>query len=304
MRVLIGGGSGFIGRELIRLLKVKGHEVTVISRHPGVGRITWADLESAGLPVCDAVVNLAGENILNPLRRWSESYRADVFNSRINTTRSLTHCITSSHTPPQSWVLITGLACYRPNGETQYTEDSEWTTFDLWSQLVKEWEEVGRLPGNATENTRQVVIRSGVVLGRGGGAIQQMLPPFWLGLGGTLGSGSQPFPWIHVSDLAGIIAHSLDPSCVPASPRPAVFNGVAPALNTNLEFTRELGQALRRPTPLPVPEFLLRAALGPERAAILTQGARVVPRRALESGFRFQYPDLTSALRQILSRSP
>lgn len=148
------------------------------------------------------------------------------------------------------------------------------------------------------------VVLSGVVLGRGGGAIQQMLPPFWLGLGGTLGSGSQPFPWIHVSDLAGIIAHSLDPSCVPASSRPAVFNGVAPALNTNLEFTRELGQALRRPTPLPVPEFLLRAALGPERAAILTQGARVVPRRALESGFRFQYPDLTSALRQILSRSP
>lgn len=143
---------------------------------------------------------------------------------------------------------------------------------------------------------------SGVVLGRGGGAIKQMLIPFWLGLGGTLGSGNQPFPWIHVSDLAGIIAHSLDPSRTPASSQPEVFNGVAPALNTNREFTRELGRVLKRPTLLPVPEFFLRATLGQERAVILTQGQRVVPKRTLESGFQFQYPDLTSALRQILSR--
>ncbi|KAF4089413.1 hypothetical protein AMELA_G00066120 [Ameiurus melas] len=280
MRVLIGGGSGFVGRELTKLLKVKGHEVTVISRQPGPGRITWTDLESAGLPVCDAVVNLAGENILNPLRRWSESYRADVFNSRLKTTRT----------------------CYRANGETTYTEDSEWTPFDVWSQLVKEWEEAGQLPENITKNTRQVIIRSGVVLGRGGGAIQQMLTPFWLGLGGTLGSGNQPFPWIHVSDLAGIISHSLDPTRVPASSQPEVFNGVAPALNTNCQFTQELGRVLKRPTLLPVPEFFLRAALGRDRAIILTRGQRVVPKRTLESGFQFQYPDLTSALRQILTR--
>lgn len=141
-----------------------------------------------------------------------------------------------------------------------------------------------------------------MVLGRGGGAIKQMLTPFWLGLGGRLGSGNQPFPWIHVSDLTGIIAHSLDPSRVPASSQPQVFNGVAPALNTNRDFTQELGGVLRRPTLLPVPEFFLRAALGRERAAILTEGQRVVPKRTLESGFQFQYPDLTSALREILAR--
>ncbi|GAA6081651.1 epimerase family protein SDR39U1 [Tachysurus ichikawai] len=301
MRVLIGGGSGFVGRELTKLLKVKGHEVTIISRQPGVGRVTWTELESLGLPECDAVVNLAGQNILYPLRRWSENYRAAVFNSRINTTKTLTHSITSSPTPPQSWILITGLACYKANVETLYTEDSVWTTFDLWSQLVKEWEEAGQLPKDAVKNINQVVIRSGVVLGRGGGAIKQMLTPFWLGLGGTLGSGAQPFPWIHVSDLAGIIAHSLEPSRVPASSQPEVLNGVAPALNTNREFTQELGRLLKRPTLLPVPELLLRAVLGRERAAILTQGQRVVPKRTLESGYRFQYPDLTSALQQILT---
>lgn len=142
----------------------------------------------------------------------------------------------------------------------------------------------------------------GVVLGRGGGAIKQMLTPFWLGLGGTLGSGNQPFPWIHVSDLAGIITHSLDPSRVSASSQPELFNGVAPVLNTNREFTRELGRLLKRPTLLPVPEIFLRAALGCERAGILTQGQKVIPRRTLESGYQFQYPDLTSALQQILTR--
>lgn len=146
------------------------------------------------------------------------------------------------------------------------------------------------------------VFPSGVVLGRGGGAIKQMLTPFWLGLGGTLGSGSQPFPWIHVSDLAGIIVHSLNLSGLSASSQHEVFNGVAPALNTNREFTQELGRLLKRPTLLPVPEFLLRATLGSERAAILTEGQRVIPKRTLESGYQFGYPDLTSALQEILAR--
>ncbi|KAK3546762.1 hypothetical protein QTP70_035032, partial [Hemibagrus guttatus] len=299
---ILGGGSGFVGRELTKLLKVQGHEVTIISRQPGLGRVTWTEVESAGLPECDAVVNLAGENVLYPLRWWSESFRSAVFNSRINTTRTLTHSITSSQTPPRSWILVTGVGCYKANVETLYTEDTEWTTFDLWSQLLKEWEEAGQLPENTAKNTGQVVIRSGVVLGRGGGAVKQMLPPFWLGLGGTLGSGDQPFPWIHVSDLTGIIAHSLDPTRVPASSQPRVFNGVAPSLDTNRQFTRELARLLKRPTLLPVPEPVLRAVLGRERAALLTQGPRVAPKRTLESGYRFQYPDLTSALRQILAR--
>lgn len=138
------------------------------------------------------------------------------------------------------------------------------------------------------------------MLGRDGGAMKQMLLPFWLGLGGTLGSGSQPFPWIHVSDLAGIIARSLDPPPGAPSPSPQVYNGVAPTLNTNYEFTKELGQVLRRPTILPVPGFVLNALLGSERAVILTQGQKVIPKRTLESGYQYKYPDLTSALKQIV----
>lgn len=142
----------------------------------------------------------------------------------------------------------------------------------------------------------------GAVLGRDGGAMKQMLLPFWLGLGGTLGSGRQPFPWIHVSDLAGIIVRALEPPAdTPPSSSPQVFNGVAPALNTNYEFTKELGRVLRRPTILPVPGFVMNALLGSERAVILTQGQKVIPKRTLESGFQYNYPDLTSALKEIVN---
>lgn len=132
--------------------------------------------------------------------------------------------------------------------------------------------------------------------------MKQMMLPFWLGLGGTLGSGRQPFPWIHVSDLAGIIAHALEPPAGPPSPSPQVLNGVAPALNTNYEFTKELGRALKRPTIFPVPGFVMNALLGSERAIVLTQGQKVIPKNTLEAGFQYKYPDLTSALNEIVGR--
>lgn len=289
-----------MGRELTRLLRDKGHDVTVISRQPGPGKITWGELESRGLPPCDGAVNLTGENLMNPLRWWNESYKKDLFSSRIDTTKALAQAIASSPSPPQSWVLVSGVACYKPSLTVEYTEDSEWTPFDFLSKLVKEWEASAHLPENVAKTTKQVVIRPGAVLGRDGGAMRQMLLPFWLGLGGTLGSGSQPFPWIHVSDLAGIIAHALEPPGDTPSPSPQVFNGVAPALNTNYEFTKELGRILRRPTIFPVPEFVMNTLLGSERAVVLTQGQRVIPKRTQEAGFQYKYPDLTSALKQIV----
>ncbi|XP_070701661.1 epimerase family protein SDR39U1 isoform X2 [Pempheris klunzingeri] len=237
---------------------------------------------------------------MNPLRWWNENYKKDLFSSRIDTTKALAQAIAASPSPPQSWVLVSGVACYKPSLAAEYTEDSEWTPFDLLSKLVKEWEASALLPENVAKTTKQVVIRPGAVLGRDGGAMKQMLLPFWLGLGGTLGSGSQPFPWIHVSDLAGIIAHALESPAGPPSPSQQVFNGVAPALNTNYEFTKELGRALRRPTIFPVPGFVMNTLLGSERAVVLTQGQKVIPKRTQEAGFQYNYPDLTSALKEIV----
>uniref|UniRef100_A0A3Q2WIK7 Short chain dehydrogenase/reductase family 39U, member 1 n=1 Tax=Haplochromis burtoni TaxID=8153 RepID=A0A3Q2WIK7_HAPBU len=275
-----------------------------ISKHLYVSSslLLQGELESQGLPPCEGAVNLAGENLINPLRWWNESYKKDLFSSRVDTTKALSQAIAASSSPPHSWVLVSGVACYKPSLTAQYTEDSEWTPFDLLSRLVKEWEAAALLPENVAKTTKQVIIRPGAVLGRDGGAMKQMLLPFWLGLGGTLGSGRQPFPWIHVSDLAGIIVRALEPPAdTPPSSSPQVFNGVAPALNTNYEFTKELGRVLRRPTILPVPGFVMNALLGSERAVILTQGQKVIPKRTLESGFQYNYPDLTSALKEIVN---
>ncbi|XP_035885654.1 epimerase family protein SDR39U1 isoform X2 [Phyllostomus discolor] len=246
MRVLVGGGTGFIGTALIHLLKARGHEVTLVSRKPGPGRITWDELATSGLPSCDAAVNLAGENILNPLRRWNEAFQKEVLSSRLETTQLLARAITKAPQPPQAWVLVTGV---------------------------------------------------GVVLGRGGGAIGHMLLPFRLGLGGPIGSGQQFFPWIHIGDLVGILAHAIEASHVQG-----VLNGVAPAYSTtNAEFAQALGTALGRPAFIPLPSTIVQAVFGQERAIMLLEGQKVIPRRTLATGYQYSFPELGPALKEVIA---
>ncbi|KAM6314899.1 epimerase family protein SDR39U1 [Aegotheles albertisi] len=295
MRVLVGGGTGFVGRALTQLLRSRGHQVTPVSRHRGPDRLSWEELSQSGLPLCDAVVNLAGENVLNPFRRWSDAFCREVFNSRIETTKTLAKAIADSEQPPRAWVLVTGVGYYRPSPTAEYTEDSLGGDFDFFSRLVSSWEAAALIPGSPA---RGVVVRSGVVLGRDGGAISQMLWPFRLGLGGPLGSGLQPFPWIHVRDLAGIVCHALETESVRG-----VLNGVSPSspATSNGTFARELAVALGRPALLPVPAWALRAVLGAERAALLLEGPRVLPKRTLESGYSFIFPHLDGALKDIVA---
>uniref|UniRef100_A0A6I8NZK6 Short chain dehydrogenase/reductase family 39U member 1 n=1 Tax=Ornithorhynchus anatinus TaxID=9258 RepID=A0A6I8NZK6_ORNAN len=182
---------------------------------------------------------------------------------------------------------------YRPSPTAEYHEDSPGGDFDFFSRLVSEWEAAAEVP---EDSTRLVLVRSGVVLGRGGGAVRQMLPPFRLGLGGPVGTGRQPFPWIHVEDLAGIVAHALEGDEVRG-----VLNAVAPTLTTNAEFARALGAALGRPALLPLPGFAVRAVFGRERATMLLDGQKVLPRRTLASGYQFKFPDLEAALREVVA---
>ncbi|XP_060150666.1 epimerase family protein SDR39U1 isoform X2 [Globicephala melas] len=290
----LGGGTGFIGTALTQLLKARGHEVTLVSRKPGAGRITWDELATSGLPRCDAAVNLAGENILNPLRRWNEAFQKEVLSSRLETTQMLARAIAKAPQSPQVWVLVTGVAYYQPSLTAEYDEDSPGGDFDFFSNLVTKWEAAARLPG---DSTRQVVVRSGVVLGRGGGAIGHMLLPFRLGLGGPIGSGHQFFPWIHIRDLAGILAHALEASHVQG-----VLNGVAPASSTtNAEFARALGAALGRPALIPLPSTVVQAVFGRERAVMLLEGQKVVPRRTLAAGYQYSFPELGAALKEVIA---
>uniref|UniRef100_A0A6I8P3M0 Short chain dehydrogenase/reductase family 39U member 1 n=2 Tax=Ornithorhynchus anatinus TaxID=9258 RepID=A0A6I8P3M0_ORNAN len=287
------GGSGFVGSALGRLLRGRGHVLTLVSRRAGPQRITWDELGASGLPPCDAAVNLAGENVLNPLRRWNEAFQREVLSSRLETTRTLAKAIASAAQPPRAWVLVTGVGYYRPSPTAEYHEDSPGGDFDFFSRLVSEWEAAAEVP---EDSTRLVLVRSGVVLGRGGGAVRQMLPPFRLGLGGPVGTGRQPFPWIHVEDLAGIVAHALEGDEVRG-----VLNAVAPTLTTNAEFARALGAALGRPALLPLPGFAVRAVFGRERATMLLDGQKVLPRRTLASGYQFKFPDLEAALREVVA---
>ncbi|XP_077909640.1 epimerase family protein SDR39U1 isoform X3 [Halichoerus grypus] len=306
MRVLVGGGTGFIGTALTQLLKARGHEVTLVSRKPGPDRITWDELAESGLPRCDAAVNLAGENILNPLRRWNETFQKEqplnlALQLKVSYPRAATGQPMEQLKGKISMALSShgkipgaGEAYYQPSLTAEYDEDSPGGDFDFFSNLVTKWEAAARLPG---ESTRQVVVRSGVVLGRGGGAIGHMLLPFRLGLGGPIGPGHQFFPWIHIRDLAGILTHAVEASHVQG-----VLNGVAPApTTTNAEFAKAFGAALGRPAFMPLPSVVVQAVFGRERAVMLLEGQKVVPRRTLATGYQYSFPELGAALKEVVA---
>ncbi|XP_075068502.1 epimerase family protein SDR39U1 isoform X1 [Mixophyes fleayi] len=300
MRVLIGGGSGFIGQSLSQLLKRRGHKVTIISRQGGEHKITWADISKKGLPPCDSVVNLAGENVMNPMRRWTQQFKQEVIASRIETTCTLKQAISQSQSPPHSWVVLTGVGYYPSSQTLVYSEYSPGGDADFLSRLVRDWEDAAELPLKDGKPVTQLVkLRTGLVLGRNGGALPAMLWPFRLGLGGIVGSGKQPLPWIHIDDLCRLLCKAIEQEeCVGG-----ILNAVSPSsiTDTNADFTRALSKALGRPAMLFTPAFAVKLLLGNDRAPMLLEGPRVAPQRTLQSGFSFLYPDLDAALAQLLS---
>lgn len=292
MKILIGGGTGFIGSHLYRILAKKGYEVTIISRHPADGFITWQDLQRYGLPSgLAAVVNLAGHSLMASTRKF-EDLKGVVSSSRIDTTRQLAEAIKKCDKPPKVWISTSAIGYYPPSEKARYTEDSVCRPVDFLSQLCVDWENAAKLP--ASVPVRHVTVRIGIVLGRDGGAIKQMFMPFFFGVGGKLGSGKQWFPWIHVDDVAGIITHAIETDSISG-----VLNAVAPLPATNSEFTEAFARAMWRPAVFPVPAFSLKWLYGPERAKALLEGQHVSPKRMLESNYQYLYPDLGSACKEV-----
>ncbi|MEZ5291209.1 MAG: TIGR01777 family oxidoreductase [Vicinamibacterales bacterium] len=289
MRVVIAGGSGFLGQALADSLGRHGHEVQILTRRPrGPGHIAWtpdgdpgpwaASLEGAG-----AVVNLAGEGIAD--RRWTPARKAALVESRIRATTSLVRAVRERTTPPAVFVSASGIGYYGATGDEPVDESAP-PGSDFLAQLAVQWEHAAAPAGTAC---RLVLLRTGMVLGHGG-ALQQMLLPFKLGLGGRLGSGRQWMPWIHVDDWVALVERLI------ADERASgPFNLAAPAPVRNREFTRALGHALSRPAFLPVPAFALSLAFG-ELAQVLLTGQRAVPHRAEQLGFTFAYSSIDVAL--------
>ncbi|PSN43908.1 Epimerase family protein SDR39U1, partial [Blattella germanica] len=253
-----------------------------------------SDLVENGLPAnTTAVVNLAGQNVLDPTRRWTPGFKQNVWASRVNTTQSLAQAIIRAQSKPKVFVSISGVGIYQPSDTAEYNEDNQGKSFDFLSQLCHEWEGVAKLPAHL--GVRQIVIRSGVVLGRNGGMIKQLYLPFYFGLGGPVGRGDQFMPWIHIQDMANLLLFTIENEEVRG-----VLNGVAPQVITNKEFTKAFAKALWRPAMIPIPEFALNFAFSEERAKMMTAGQKVIPKRTLAYGFEYKYPDIESACREVV----
>ena len=283
-----------MGQKLSRRLTAGGHQVRILTRQRSQApdRITWQPDGTAGalaphLNGVDAVVNLAGENIAD--RRWSAAQKELLRSSRILPTRTLAVAISQCDTPPRTFVSASGVGYYGPHGDEPVTEVTP-AGSDFFGRLCVDWEQEARA---APPAIRLVIVRSGPVLASDGGALKKMLPPFKLGLGATLGSGEQFFPWIHAEDWTAMVMWMIENDRASGA-----FNATSPTPVTNRTFTRTLARVLKRPAVFRAPAFALRAALG-ELADVLVTGQRAVPAHAERLGFRFTQPALEPALRSL-----
>lgn len=288
------GASGLVGRELALQAAAAGWQVCGFSRRPRIGQPgvsewrTWSDFPD--LRGLTALVNLAGEPVN---RRWNEANQALFRQSRIGVTDTVCRVLEGIPPSERPAVLVnaSAIGVFGDRGDEILEETSTPGTGYL-ADLCRDWEAAADRAG--TLGIRVIKLRVGVVLARDGGSLRQMLPLFRLGLGGRLGSGRQWMPWVHVSDLAASILHTVS-----GHPISGVVHGTAPEPVTNADFSRTLAKVLKRPAFLPVPPIALRLALGGFASAVLASH-RVVPRVLLDSGFRFRHPTLDSALRDLV----
>ncbi len=307
MRIVIAGGSGFLGSPLAEVYAEEGHDVRVLtrslpageSRHesgtgmPGITRVGWKPDGESGpwAPVvdgADAIVNLAGESIGD--KRWSPQRKAQLRDSRILPTRSLVTAVRAVAKPPAVFISASGVDYYGASGDERKTEESPAGSTFL-AQLCEDWESEARKvvrPG-----VRLAMIRSGVVLERSGGALPRMATPFKLFVGGPLGSGRQYMSWIHRLDWVEMVRWIVQ---TPEAVGP--INATAPHPVTSRQFARALGSALHRPSFLPAPSFAMKLVLG-EFANYALSGQRVIPTRAQALGYHFRYPEIDIAFRGI-----
>ena len=308
MKVVIAGGSGFLGRALTARLDADGHDITILTRKPGastgrVRRVIWqpdgsAPPAEAGQPTgwtrevadADAVVNFAGEGIAD--RRWSAARKRTLLESRTHSTRSLVAAIRAASRRPHAFVQASAVGYYGAAGDEVIDESSP-PGSDFFASVCMNWEAEAR----AVEalGCRLVIIRNGVVLARHGGALKRMLPPFLFFVGGPIATGRQYFSWIELDDWTALVVWALTTTSVSGT-----INGTAPEPVTNRQFSKALGRALHRPSWIPVPAFALRLLVGELADAGLINGQRVVPKRALSLGFMFRYPEIDAALAEAV----
>jgi uncharacterized protein (TIGR01777 family) len=299
MSVAVTGGSGMIGSALRSLLEAGGYRVFSLSRSMprGAGEIQWnprtGRLEGSLLEGVRAVVHLAGESIAGV--RWTSAKREAILRSREEGTLLLCRVLADLERPPEVLVSSSAVGYYGDRGDERLTEDSE-PGRGFLAEVCRRWE--GATHKARAAGIRTVLLRTGLVLSPGGGILRAVLRPFWLGLGGRLGSGRQYVSWIDLDDVTGLIVHAMRENAVRGP-----LNATAPHPVTNAAFTDVLGRVLERPTILPVPAPAIRTLLGDMGTEMLLWGQRAVPQQAIDTGYMFQFTDLEASLEHQLGRA-
>jgi len=283
-KITISGASGFVGTELINYFESKSYQVVAIKR---------ADLsdEQRLIEILDGsevVINLSGANIIH---RWSESYKKLLYSSRIDSTKALIEAMESCNNRPKLFISTSAVGIYK--NDKIYDELTTELNDDFLANLCKEWEAEALKADDLS--IRTAIFRFGIVLGSEGGALAKMLTPFRLGVGGTIGDGSQAFSFIHIDDLLSAYEYMIESDSLDG-----IFNLTSPNPTTNYALTKALGKSLKRPTILPLPEFVVNLIFG-EGAKVLTDGQSALPKRLLDSGFEFRYESIEETINSLLS---
>ena len=281
-KMIIVGISGFVGSSLKKEFSQIGYEVVATTREDlkNISKLT-SKIEGA-----DVVINLAGANIIN---RWSESYKKLLYSSRIDTTKALIQAFSQASQKPKVFISTSAVGIYK--NDAVYDETTTNYSNDFLGKLCQDWEKEA-LKANDL-GIRVSLFRFGIVLGDGG-ALAKMLTPFKLGLGGTIGDGTQAFSFIHIDDLVNAYKFTIENELVSG-----IFNLTAPHPTTNYGLTKALGKTLHRPTVLPIPQFILNLILS-EGAKVLTDGQSAVPNHLMQSGFTFQYETIEDAIENLV----
>lgn len=300
MRILMTGGTGFVGRQLTSRLVQEGHEVTILTRSlkgeretpKGVSYLEGDPTKKGSwqgeIRNHDGLINLAGASIFS---KWTEEHKKAIRESRILTTQNIVEGIPSPLEKPFHLFSTSAVGYYGFCGDEELTEESP-PGNDFLARIAIEWE--GEALKAREKGARVVITRFGIVLGEKGGALSQMIPLFKKYIGGPIGSGNQWFSWIHIKDLAEAFVFLLNHPEISGP-----VNVCSPQPVRNKELAKALGKALHRPSFIPAPAFMVRWVLG-EFGSVILEGQRVIPKRLLESGFKFQYPDIHQALQSII----
>jgi len=284
MKIAVSGSNGYIAKNLIPELEEANHKVTRIQR----SELSDVDQLTKNLSDVDVVISLAGAPILT---RWTKANKSEIIWSRIDSTQNIVHAINRlpEGNRPGLFISASAIGIYSP--DKVHTEESTSFSNDFVAEVVKNWENAS---DDLNPDVRKVIFRIGLILGKEAKTIQSLIPVIKLGLGGKIGSGKQPFPFIHIVDAIRAICWSIENKNARG-----IYNLVAPENIDNKTFTKTLAKFLNRPAIFTVPEFILKIVLG-EASTLLLQSPQVYPQRLLNEGFTFNFPDIHSTIKEII----